>query len=224
MSFKRAAQRRAAKLQPKDVEDTLTPEAITATPDDWAALQREGLRMAEEHQRPGHHVTHNGRHVTVKILGSRVVHPGDTVQMSAVEIELDWKMAIKFKILEAANDIMTRSYRLGSLDPALQTVLASVIEERGLYEHNIGEFFLLYGRFEQKHGLFKGRETREKMEELIQGEQEFLKPYKEYGKENDVPLPYAVRNILSHVGNANTLDEEGKDLRTSIDLLKSWLE
>ena len=81
MGLKRAARRRAAKLQPKDVEDTLTLEAITAKPDDWAALRREGLRMAEEHHRPGRHVTHHGRRVTVKILGSREVRAGDAVQM-----------------------------------------------------------------------------------------------------------------------------------------------
>ena len=244
MSAKRAARRRAAKLQPK-------PKAITAKPDDWAALRREGLRMAEEHQRPGRHVTHHGRPVTVKILAQREVRAGDEVQLSTVKIELDWKMAIKFKILEAANDIMTRSYMLGSLDPALHRILVSVIEEKGLYEDNIGEFFLLYGRFEQKYRVFEGKETREKMMELMQGGEKFLKPYKDQrsGKEYaNNPLPYSVRNILAHANSPNPLDQDGEELgtfintvgdeeprtsintvdgeelRTSIKLLKSWLE
>ena len=207
--------------------------------------------MAEEHQRPGRHVTHHGRPVTVKILAQREVRAGDEVQLSTVKIELDWKMAIKFKILEAANDIMTRSYMLGSLDPALHRVLTSVIEGKGFYEHNIGEFFLLYGRFEQKYRVFEGKETREKMMELMQGGEKFLKPYKDQrsGKEYaNNPLPYSVRNILAHANSPNPLDQDGEELgtfintvgdeeprtsintvdgeelRTSIKLLKSWLE
>ena len=224
MSLNRAARRRAAKSRPKDAEDTHTPDVITPKPYDWAALRREGQRMAEEHRRAGDYVTDRGRPVTVKILAPKEVRGGDKFQLSAVKIELDWKMAIKLKILEEARDIITGSTMLGSLDPALTSILVSVIEERGLYEHNIGEFFLLYGRFEQKHGVSKGPETRKKMEELIQGEQKFLKPYKEYGQENLVPLPYAVRNILSHAKNPNTLDRDGEELRTSIGLLKTWLK
>ena len=191
------------------------------TDDSWeqgqADLRREGLRMAKEYRRRGHHFA-------LEILAPSHVRDGGSLPVSGAKIELDWKLATKLEIVEAARDMITKFYMLGSLNPALPMILRSVIEEKGLYEHNIGEFFLLYGRFEQKYSLFKGRETREKMEELIQGEQEFLKPYKEYGKENDVPLPYAVRNILSHVGNPNILDKEGKDLITSIDLLKSWLK
>ena len=110
---------------------------------------------------------------------------------------------------------------LGSLDPALHRILVSVIEEKGLYEDNIGEFFLLYGRFEQKYGVSKGK-TGTKMKELIGGKEEFLKRNKRGVKD---PLPYAVRNFLAHVGtNPNTLDRDGEELRTSIKLLKSWLE
>ena len=94
-----------------------------------------------------------------------------------------------------------------------------------MHEHSIGELFELYGKFEQKYNLSKGSETKKKMEQLIQGEQKFLKSYKEYGKEKPVPLPYAARNILAHQGkNPNKLDEDGKELRASIKLLKSWLE
>ena len=93
-----------------------------------------------------------------------------------------------------------------------------------MYQHNIGEFFLLYGQFEQQYGVFKGDPTRKKMEELIQGDKKFLKSYKGGGKEKLVPLPYAVRNILSHSKHPNTLDPEGKDSKNSIKLLKSWLK
>ena len=46
---------------------------------------------------------------------------------------------------------------------------------------------------------------------------------KGYGEE-DQPLPYAVRNILVHKKDPNTLDEEGKDISNSITLLESWLK
>ena len=189
--------------------------------DDWseriADLQRRGRRMAKEHRR-------RGKSFVAKALAPAVVNPGDTVQLSAAVIKLDWKMAAKLEMVEAARDILTKSSILGSLDPALSIILTAVIEEKGLYQHNIGEFFLLYGQFEQKYGVFAGKETLEKMEALIQGEKKFLKPYKEYDKKILVPLPYAVRNILSHSKNPNTLDQKGNDLKNSIKLLKSWLK
>ena len=59
---------------------------------------------------------------------------------------------------------------------------------------------------------------------LVNGDKKYMKCYKEYGESRLVPLPYAVRNILAHTrDNPNTLDMEGKDLRTSIELLQSWV-
>ena len=120
--------------------------------------------------------------------------------------------------------MIANAYLIDSLDPAFPVVLKSLIEGRGLYEHGIGEFFLLYGQFQEKHQLSKGKETRDKMLELLKGDKRHLKPYRHRRRTSDVPLPYAVRNILSHVGNnTNKLDHQGIELRTSIDLLKSWV-
>ena len=238
MGLKRTGHRRAAKTRAKQ-HDTLQvggnakvrketlDVAVTVHPDDWwdqhlAGIQRDGLLMAEEYRRSGHHFH-------LENLSLRQVRGGDKVQLSAAKMELDWKITTKVEIAEAARDIIQKSYTLGSLDPALQTILTAVIEEKGLYEHNIGEFFLLYGRFEQKYGLFDGPKIRAKMEELIQGEEKFLKPCRPYSKqgygheEDRQPLPYAVRNILTHPENPTVLDKDGEDLRTSIELLKSWL-
>ena len=192
----------------------VTDDSLKQIRDD---LRREGLRMAKEYRRRGHDFA-------LEILSPSQVRAGDSVQLSAAVMELDWKLSTKLEMVKAAKDMITNSYMLGSLDPALSIILKSVIQEEGLYEYTFGEFFLLYGRFEQKYDVFKGKETREKMEELIKGEKEFFKPYKDHGKESLVPLPYAARNILAHVGNTNTLDEEGKELRTSIDLLRAWLQ
>ena len=189
--------------------------------DDWseriADLQRRGRRMAKEYRR-------RGKSFITKALAPAMVYPGDKIQLSAAVIKLDWKMAAKLEMVEAAKDILTKSSILGSLDPALSTILTAVIEEKGLYQHNIGEFFLLYGQFEQKYGVFSGKKTLEKMEALIQEKKKFLKLYKDYDKETLVPLPYAVRNILSHSKNPNKLDEKGKDIENSIELLKLWLK
>ena len=58
---------------------------------------------------------------------------------------------------------------------------------------------------------------------LVNGDKKYMKCYKEHGKPRLVPLPYAVRNILAHRDNPNTLNEEGKELRTSIELLRAWV-
>ena len=128
--------------------------SVTVQPDDWweqrlADIRREGLRMARKYRSGGHHWH-------LENLSLPQVRGGDTVGLAVAKIDLNWKIATKIEMVKAARDIMGKSYTLGSLDPALQTILKSVIEEKGLYEHSIGEFFLLYGRFEQKYGVFKG--------------------------------------------------------------------
>ena len=180
-------------------------------------VRKSGARIERVFREKGHKFH-------VEILGPREVRGGDTVPVSGVEIKLDWKIETRIKLVDAANSMIANAYLIDSLDPALPAVLGSVIEGKGLYEHGIGEFFLLYGKFEQKYKLKKGVETRSKMLDLLKGDGRYLRPYKERGKTRDDPLPYAVRNILSHVGkNPNTLDPQGDDLRTSVDLLKSWV-
>ena len=179
-----------------------------------------GVRISEEMRRQSHTFQ-------AKILAPRYAPKEKSVfkefNAAVVVIERDWKIATKLEMVEDANNLITKAYMIDSLDAAFPLVLTSVIEGKGLYEHSIGEFFLLYGRLEQTYNPFKGKETREKMEKLLNGEKKFMKEYTEYGKTRPVPLPYAVRNILSHVGNnPNTL--EVSELRTSIALLKSWVE
>ncbi len=86
--------------------------------------------------------------------------------------------------------------------------------------HSIGEFFILYGRFEQKYGLSKPKETKEKMEELLKGGKGYPK---EYDKNKKYPLPYVARNILAHIGtNPNKLLV--KELTLAKNLLEAWLQ
>ena len=181
-----------------------------------SAVRETGARVARE-------IQEQGRAFDVQILAPREMCGDHAVPLSAVTLELDWKIAVRLEMVERARDIIASAYMLDSLDPALPTVLAAVIEGRGLFEHNIGEFFLLYGKFEQKHGI-AGKETGARMTKLVKGDPQWLKPYIERGKTIMQPLPYAVRNILSHAGtNPNSLDQNGNDLKRSIDLLRSWV-
>lgn len=197
------------------------PKVLSVPPaDSWdqkmKSVKEAGNRLAKKLREQGHPFD-------VAILAPREVRGGDSVPLSGIMMELDWKVATKREMVESARDLITNAYTLDSLDPALPAILTAVIEGRGLYEYGIGEFFLLYGKFEQKHQT-TGQQTRTKMEALVKGDTKYLKSYKEYGKERLDPLPYAVRNILAHTGtNPNVLDQEGKELRTSIDLLRSWV-
>ena len=191
---------------------------ITGTWDEkMATVKKNGIRMAK-------HMRKQNRTFIAEILAPKEVKAGDTVPLSGVVIKLDWKIVTKLEMVESAKDMITNAYILDSLDPAFPTVLRSIIEGKGLYEHSIGEFFQLYGKFEGKYQLTKGKETRAKMLAFVNGDKRYLKPYQEHGKSVLHPLPYAVRNILAHAGNnPNTLGMEGKELRTSIRLLRSWV-
>ena len=96
--------------------------------------------------------------------------------------------------------------------------------KEALYKYSIGEFFQLYGQFERKYQLTKHDKTKAKMEALLNGNQKYLKPFYTNRGLKLYPLPLAVRHILAHSGNnPNTLDQEGEELRRSIELLQSWV-
>ena len=164
------------------------------------------------------------------ILAPRVAPGGGgNTPLSAAILKLDWKLPIRREMVEHARDIITKALMLDSLDSATVAVLKGIIEGSGLYEYNIGEFFQLYGKFEGQYQV-GGTKTRDKMNELIKGNSEYMKGlyYSEGVTESmadSQPLPYAVRNILAHTGtDTNTLDPEGKDIRKSIELLHSWVK
>jgi len=182
-----------------------------------AKIAKAGERLAEELQEKGHSFK-------VEILAPKEMVEQTSVPLSAVTLNLDWKIAARLEMIEHAREIITKALFVDSLDSALPTILTAIMEGRGLYEHGIGEFFLLYGKFEQKHST-GGKETRAKMMELIENDMQYMKPYLTRGKTVRDPLPYAARNILAHAGtNPNTLDENGSDLKKSVELLRSWVQ
>ena len=156
-------------------------------PDSWQKklleIRRQGLAKSAD-------LRNEGRAFCVEILGSREV-PTTAVPLSAALLDLDWRLAAKLEMAESARDFITNACALDCLDGALPTVLKAIIEGRGLYEYSIGEFFLLYGKFEQKHNT-QGRRTREKMEELVGGDNQHMKSYIDHGNTQVAPLPYVV--------------------------------
>ncbi len=181
-----------------------------------AEAAAKGNRKAKELREAGHKAK-------VEILAPNEMSGQESVQLAPVTLPLDWRLATRLEMVEDARGLITKAVLLKSLDPGLPLILSAIIEGRGLYEHGIGEFFLLYGRFEEKYGTTKAQ-TRKKMKEMLNGDPEHMKVCKgNGGQEEHHPLPYAVRNILAHVGtNPNSLDREGNELRQAIDLLKEW--
>ena len=137
-------------------------------------------------------------------------------------IQLDWKAATKLKMVEDANNFLTKARQVDIFHPDVLGALKSVLEEELLPMHSIGEFFILYGRFEQKYGLSKSERTRDKMEELMKGGEVHRKEYEEDGQNKTAPLPYFARNFLAHIGtDKNTLIV--KELDLAKEMLAAWL-
>ncbi len=185
-------------------------------------IMAEGERLAKRLKDQGH--IHK-----VEILAPKKVHDGDApVTLSGVMLELDWKITTRLEMIEHARDMITKAFMLDEMAPALPAVLKAIIEGRGLYEHGIGEFFLLYGKFEQKYHT-NSTKTQDKMSELIEGrsEKDRLECMKSYispqgSAARAGPLPYVVRNILAHIGTDHHNKLEAQDIEKSIKLLSSW--
>ncbi len=161
----------------------------------------------------------------VQILGPLIVESECSAQLTAVIIERDDERIGKHKLANSARRFITDvSLLQGCVEPALSSVFQSVISGNGLFEYGIGEFCLLYGKFEERYQV-SNIEAKKKMIELLGSNGTDLKEYYERGKKMSYPLPYAVRNILFHIGrNTNTLDPEGRDLTRSIELLREWTQ
>lgn len=187
--------------------------------DEWSEKFSE-IKKAGDHEAKTMRVA--GHTMGLEILAPREIQTTTSVQMRAARIPLDWKISVRKEMIELGRDLLTKAHQIGSDDPALSGVLASIIEGRGL--HAYGEFFELHGKFVQKYDLKKSKDIESKMGELIRNDERYLRPYTEHGKERICPLPHATRNILAHLGtNPNQLKEDGSDITTSIALLKSWI-
>ena len=199
--------------------EAATAKVTLLTPETWdsevAELRAAGLREANRLRRRGR------KFLPVILAPEALPGGGRPVQLAAALLPLDWKISAKLEVVALLRKLLTKMYMVESLDPSLAPVLGAALEGKGLFEHNIGEFFLLYGRFEQMHGVAKGAEARAKMVELLKGDTGSFKAYRERGKDRSGPLPYVVRNVLSHIGNSPTAVTR-EELHQAVELLKRW--
>ena len=144
-----------------------------------------------------------GHQLVMRVLAPKEIQLTDAVALRAVGFNADWRAATRIEMVESANDIYTKAWSLGPVDKALPEILAQIIEGKGLYEHSIGELFQLYGEFEGKYQV--ASDTEAKMMDFVNGDERWLKDYREGNKTRRVPLPYAQKHP-AHVNNPNTLD------------------
>lgn len=110
----------------------------------------------------------------VIIIAPREVKGGTEIPIRAVTVPLDSKIGRRRRMAETMKDLITESYNLGTLDYPILAGLGATLDGKGIFEHNIGEFFLLYGRFEERYQC-EGKKTRQKMDEFIKGDRQYLK-------------------------------------------------
>lgn len=209
------SQRGQEKAQGQDRDHYLN----TIPKDEWdgkvAVVRRKGEPFARE-------MRSQGKSFAPAILGPKEFPAGAEVTLYLVEIQLDWKAATKLEMVKDANNFLTKARQIDIFHPDVLAALRSVLEENPLPMHSIGEFFILYGRFEQKYGLSTSRRTKNKMEELMKGGEVHRKEYEEDGQNKTAPLPYFARNFLAHIGtDKNRLLVEELDLAKK--MLAAWL-
>ena len=221
-NLKRKAMRgrmREQRKDPKMFEDEAVADMKVIPKDEWdqkvAVVRQKGEHFARE-------MRSQGKPFKAMILAPKEVPPGAEVAMRAVVIKRGWKAATKLEMVEDANNFLTKARQVDILHPDLLGAFRSVLEEEALPMYSIGEFFILYGRFEQKYRLSKSEQTKNKMEELMKGGEVYRKDYKEDGKNKTAPLPYFARNFLAHLGtDKNKLPVKELDLAKK--MLEAWL-
>ena len=210
---------REQRKHPEMFEDEAVADMNVIPKDEWdrkvSGVRQKGELFAREMRR-------QGKPFKAVILAPKEVPGGAEVAMQAVVIERDWKAAAKLEMVEDANNFLTKARQVDIFHPDLLGALRSVLEEEPLPMHSIGEFLILYGKFEQKYGLSTSKETKNKMEELMKGGEVHRKEYEEDGQNKSAPLPYFVRNTLAHIGtDKNELPV--KELNLAKEMLAAWL-
>ena len=152
---------------------------------------------------------------------------GKYLEIQLVEIPRDGQQGGKLKLVRLANETLNQAYKLNLPIAGVPRVLASMVQGRGLYLDSIGEFFQLYGRFEQMLGLtddYKQERIKNEMRSRLgDNDSHQSREYVRGGTTSLTPLPLYVRNVLAHQGTnpANSLRDG--DVSTAIRLLKDWL-
>lgn len=182
----------------------------------------------------------SGREVLPSILCSKEGPGGIETQLAAVMLDVNgdkgWKLSKKVELVEDINNVLAKLELIDLLYPQLPIILGAVLEEKGLAQYSIGEFWLLYGKFEERTKNEPGKtddKIRKRLEESGRTDETNTKFYKlkkdVIPETNEIiekpqPLPYVVRNILGHIGTdkaGNTLNSD--ELKNAIQLLNELL-
>ena len=153
-----------------------------------------------------------------------LIPKGEELHIYFTEILKNGQQENKIKFLRLAEEALTQLSKMRGPVETFSEVLRSIVEDKGIYEYQYGIFFMLYAQFQQKHKIEDDREeqkqTTEKMQELLEGNQTMFKNYKRGDREMKVPLPIYIRNAIAHHGTnkANTFTPQ--ELKASIDFLR----
>ena len=137
----------------------------------------------------------NGKCFDAAIIGPDVVPSAEVtqvpseVQLAAAILPLDHNLAIRHEMISIARKFISHALMVNEFnnkEKILPFVFKDIIDGKNLYEDSIGEFFELYGKFEEKYNTHN-KATLEKMHDLIDGTEEHLKPYTDRGRVQPVP-------------------------------------
>lgn len=152
---------------------------------------------------------------------------GKYVEIQLVQILKDGQQGAKIKFIELSNNMLCQAYKMGLPIAGLPGVLGSMVEGKGIYFDSIGEFFQLFGRFEQMLGFADGHNQRKIEHEMkVRLGSDLGAHSREYhrdGVKSLIPLPLYVRNALAHQGTNPVNSLHDGDVITAIRLLKGWL-
>ena len=163
----------------------------------------------------------------VEILCPLVTKEEYSIPLNAVTIEKDERRLGKHKLVKTSRKLITDAYFLsGYADQALTSRLGVHHPRKRLIRTQYRRILLTLRQIRTKAQLKRRSDTRAKMTDLLGQASGDFKDYKvQGGKIEQHPLPYAVRNILFHIGsNPNKLDPQGRELARSIELLRQWTQ
>ena len=162
----------------------------------------------------------------------------ESTAVAAALVEHDWKYARKMQMVDWGRKLINEAYFLGTLTEELPSAIAKAIQgdlpsdelsQLALAEKRVkGDMEIMQLKSElnewyvQFEGIHKGKgAVLAAMKQLSGSESKYWKPFRQRGKEQSVPLPYAIRNSIAHHNPNNewSIDE----LRTAVALLKQWV-
>ena len=101
---------------------------ITLSKKNW---EKKIAQIATEGDRKAGELRSEGRAFMIEILGPNEVREQSPVQLAAVTLDLNWRIATRLEMVEDARSFINKAVLLDSLDPALSPILSAIIEGKG---------------------------------------------------------------------------------------------